>query len=362
MVLDILSKDSPVSDKSIRSRDSLTGLYSRTYFEQQLIALDKEECVPLSVIIADVNGLRLLNNACGLQEGDELLQRISTALVRTSRKEDIVARWGGDEFAILCPRCSASHIQEVAMRINRACSTAVETRPLRLTISLGYATKTKAAESYAKFIRTAENRMYRQKLMEPTSSHSSVVSTLLHSLRERDYETEEHVQRVKALCLQMGQALGLSEPQLNELALLSALHDIGKIGIPDNVLMKPSPLSEQEWQVMMQHPEIGCRIIGSSPELLPIADAILSHHERWDGTGYPRGLVGTQIPLISRILSIVDAYDAMTHTRPYKKALTPEQAIEEIRQGAGTQFDPRLVATFIETLIAINSEATADVS
>jgi HD-GYP domain-containing protein (c-di-GMP phosphodiesterase class II) len=187
-------------------------------------------------------------------------------------------------------------------------------------------------------------------LLEQSSAHSAIVSSIKATLFEKSHETEEHAQRLIALSKEVGIALNLSQAELDKLELLASLHDIGKVGVRDDILTKPDKLNEKEWIEIKRHPEIGYRIAMSSPELAPIAEGILCHHEWWNGKGYPQGLCGESIPLISRIVSVVDAYDAMTNDRPYRKALDQELAIEIIKQNAGSQFDPQIVKFFINTL------------
>ena len=222
-------------------------------------------------------------------------------------------------------------------------------------IALGTSTREDMSKTMEQMIKEAEDRMYRHKLLENKSSRSSYVSLLEKALFERNYETEEHAQRMRKMSVQMGKAIGLPSNKLDELNLLAALHDIGKIAIPDNILLKAGPLTEEEYETMKKHPEIGYRIAVLSPELAPIAEAVLTHHERWDGKGYPQGLKGEEIQVISRIISIVDTYDVMTHKRPYKDEVDEEVALNEIRRCAGTQFDPQLAQIFIE-LIENNSD------
>ena len=140
----------------------------------------------------------------------------------------------------------------------------------------------------------------------------------------------------------------MQQIELNELELLATLHDIGKVGISDQILNKPGKLTDDEWAQMKKHSEIGYRIAMASPELMPIADFILSHHERWDGHGYPQGLAGDKIPLASRILAVADAFDAMTEDRVYRKAMSTADALKEIEKNSGTQFDPEIVGTFLQ--------------
>ncbi|HSV32332.1 MAG TPA: HD-GYP domain-containing protein [Atribacteraceae bacterium] len=217
-----------------------------------------------------------------------------------------------------------------------------------LSLALGTAEKTAVSEDFPAIFRKAEDRMYRHKLAESRSARSAVLSALQETLREKSWETKEHAERVERLARRLGEAVGLCASDLDRLALLNTLHDIGKITLPDAVLRKPGPLSPEEWVLVRQHPETGYRIARSTDELAHIAEEILAHHERWDGSGYPRELAGEAIPLLSRLSAIVDAYDAMTNHRPYRETLRPDEALGELRRCAGTQLDPALVERFVD--------------
>jgi len=334
--------------------DVLTGLYNRTYFDEERNRLDTVHQLPLSVITGDINGLKLINDAFGHAEGDKLLYTIAKILKSCCREEDIVARTGGDEFSILLPQTDNNIASIIVGQIKKACeeyATKSDKEVYYTSISLGYATKIKDEEPLDKVLKIAEDLMYRRKLLEYKSLHSSIISSIKTTMFEKSNETEEHAERIVDLSKKMGQILGLNEENLIALELVSTLHDIGKISIDQNILTKPGKLSEEEWAEVKKHPEVGYRIAHTVPELRNIAEYILCHHERWDGKGYPQGLQGEDIPLLSRIISVVDSYDAMTQDRSYRKAMSQGAAITEIMKNAGTQFDPEIARIFVEKIL-----------
>lgn len=329
--------------------DKLTGLYNRAFFEEEIRRLDAERQLPLSLTMADVNGLKLVNDAFGHQEGDKLLAKIAQILRDFCRKEDIVARWGGDEFAIILPGTGENAAIEACDRIRKACGEA-DDEPIQPSIALGVATKEKVTQDIQQVVREAEARMYRNKLVAGESARSSIIFSLEKKLIERNYEPEEHIQRLRQVAMQIGYTIRLSNGEMEELSRLASLHDIGKLAIKDGIVLKQGSLSAEEWEAIKKHPETGYRIAQSSNSTASIAKAILTHHERWDGGGYPLGLRGNEILLISRIFSVLDAYDVMTHDRLYRKAISHGKALDELRRCSGTQFDPELVEIFTEML------------
>jgi diguanylate cyclase (GGDEF)-like protein/PAS domain S-box-containing protein len=331
--------------------DYLTGLYNRTYFEEKVKGFTNQD-LPISVIMGDVNGLKLTNDVYGHVAGDMLLKKIAEILISCSHENDIIARLSGDEFCILMPNTKECVAKETCDLIYQKCEEFSSGMQVvsRFSISLGIATKKTSKDTLDEVIKTAENLMYKRKLFESKSHHSSILSSIMLTLYEKSNETEEHAHRLIGHSRAIGERLKLSEGHMNDIELLSMLHDIGKIGIDDSILTKPTELNSDELREMRSHPEIGFRIAQASPELSHIANSILSHHERWDGTGYPQGLSGKKIPLLSRILAVVDAYDAMTQDRVYRKAMTKVEICKEIENNAGTQFDPEIARIFLQYL------------
>lgn len=329
--------------------DKLTGLYNRAYLEEKAKELDDAQDLPLSIIIGDVNGLKMVNDAFGHISGDLMLQKVARILSANCRKSDLIARWGGDEFVIMLPNSSEETARRVCAKVYQAC-TQLKEFPAQVSIALGTATKTLPEQSMEDMFKEAEDLMYRNKMLENRSARSSFLNSLEQTLWVRSHETQEHTVRLRHLVIALGQFLGLTPDLMNNLTLLAALHDIGKIAIPNNILDKDEPLTPEEWEIMKKHPEIGYRIAAANPELAHIADAILHHHERWDGQGYPLGSKGQEIPLISRILAIADSYDVMITGRPYQPGISSEEALQEIISCAGTQFDPELTLIFIDLI------------
>ncbi|AKL94520.1 sensory box protein [Clostridium aceticum] len=335
--------------KFLTFHDALTGLYNRTYFQEELKRYDVPRQLPLSVIIGDINGLKLANDVFGHNEGDKLLIRIAEKLKQSCRVEDLIARWGGDEFVILLPKTNEEEAKTICQRITNFCKQETDCL-VKTSIALGYSTKVQESQDIQRLLKEAEDKMYKNKLISSKRAHELIISSLKESLIEKTHETKEHIEEIKENLLLVGSFMSLSLKLLSELALLAEFHDIGKIAIPKEILNKTTALTEKEREIIKQHPVTGYRIASSSRNLMPIAEAILLHHEWWDGSGYPLGVKREEIPITARLLAIVEAYYVMLHGRIYKKPLKPEEALQEIRDYAGRQFDPALVNVFIEVI------------
>jgi diguanylate cyclase (GGDEF)-like protein/PAS domain S-box-containing protein/putative nucleotidyltransferase with HDIG domain len=334
--------------------DVMTGLYNRNYMDHEIMRMKAENRLPVSFIMCDVDGLMLINDAFGREEGDALLKEVSSILKGCCRERDIIARVGGDEFLILLPETDNSKVYEVYQCIKNKCDER-NTHPhggIHYTsVSLGYATKTQEDELLSNVIKTAAGHMYTRKLLAQKSLHSAVLTSIKATLFEKSNETEEHVERMAVHAVALGKEMGLRGAELDELELGALLHDIGKIRVDLSILKKPGKLDEKEWEEIRKHPETGYRIAQSVSEMQNVSEIILCHHERWDGTGYPQQLKEEEIPLLARIISVVDAYDAMTDERGYQRVLSSQEAVAEILHCAGSQFDPRVASTFVEKIL-----------
>ena len=336
--------------KYLSFRDSLSGLYNRRYFEEEMRRMDKRRHGSVGLIILDVDGLKLVNDMFGHDSGDLLLSNVAKLLKSCFRDQDIVARIGGDEYAILLHDADREAVEIACARVKtRISHENVDNHHPPLSLSIGFAVSDDPKVPMRELFKQADSNMYREKLSRGQNVREAIIQTMMKLLEERDFITEGHADRMQNIVMDLGLKYGLPEEKLDDLRLFAQFHDVGKIGIPNTILQKPARLTREEMQEMQCHSEIGHRIARSSPDLLPIAELILKHHEWWNGKGYPLGLAGEEIPIECRILAIADAYDAMTSDRPYRKAIGHEAAFAELKRCAGTQFDPELVNLFIET-------------
>lgn len=329
--------------------DMLTGLYNRYSFEEKMKELNHEKYHPLGIIMGDVNGLRIINDTFGHLEGDTLLKEIAKVLKDSCSEKGHVFRWGGDEFMILVPKCDESNCEKIMKKIINNCNKS-NYDYMQLSVALGETVRYTPDDNIYDYIKKVEDKLYRQKLLQSKSVRSSILESYRKLLKAKNTDTNRHTIRVVEYATEIGKKMNLKTSDLDELILSAELHDIGKIGIPEDILLKPSKLNDEEFEIMKSHVEKGYRIVNSLGELGSVAKNVLTHHEKWDGSGYPLGLKKEEIPLLSRIIAVADSYDAMVHEREYKKAMKKEDAIKELRRCSGTQFDPEIVDIFINSI------------
>jgi diguanylate cyclase (GGDEF)-like protein/putative nucleotidyltransferase with HDIG domain len=355
-----------------RSRiDELTGLFNRRHFEERLkeeIGRHSRYGDVFSIFMLDLDNFKTYNDIYGHPAGDILLGQVGKIVKNSVRNSDQAFRYGGDEFVVILPQTALDDAYVVAERVRKQIAGEMEEKGIAVTCSIGLAsypsdgvisgelvTVADTALYYAK--RTGGNRLYLSSkiLSEPLAEAGiyarrnglSAVYALVSTVEARDSYTYGHSRKVNSYAVALAEAIGLSPDDVSKVSTAALLHDIGKIGIPDKVLNKKGKLSREDWEAIKSHPRLGANIVGNIPNLVPCVSIILYHHERWDGSGYPEGLKGEQIPIEARILAIADSFQAMTSARPYRPALSLEEVLRELRQGAGGQFDPKLVKVFI---------------
>jgi len=337
--------------KYLSYHDQLTDLYNRRFFEEELARLDTPENLPISFLYADVNGLKFINDAFGHLSGDQMIVAVAKVLKETCHG-GIISRIGGDEFIVILPKADHKSVEKLANRIQEKVSQ-IKVNNLDLNISMGWDTKGSEIESAMIAIKNAEDSMYQKKLLSSNSKSNVVIQTILNTLLLKNPREKAHSQRVGLLCKMIGRAYNLKDDQIKELETAGELHDIGKIILDEAILNQSGKLTEFEMAQIRKHPETGYRLLGNSNEFYKISKFVLDHHERWDGTGYPKGLKGEDIHWEARVISIADSYDAMTSERPYKKAFSEREAVEEIKKYAGVQFDPDISIVFVEKVLGV---------
>ncbi|MDW7667944.1 MAG: diguanylate cyclase [Bacillota bacterium] len=333
----------------ISTHDSLTDLYNRRYFEDQLKGIDVKENLPISVIIGDVNSLKQTNDIFGHRAGDRLLKEVAKSIRKVCRDEDIVARIGGDEFGIILANTDELGTEKVIERINESLSE-VKIEAIKATISLGYNIKTKEIEDISRILEDAEDDMYKKKTLTRDSVNEELINTIVDTLHNKSVREKTHSENVGKLAKEMGEKLNLDTSEVLKLENVGYVHDIGKIVLRDELLNKLKDLTLEEKEKFQQHPLVGYRILNLFDHTLSLAEIVLSHHENFDGSGYPEEIKGEEIPYMSRIIRIVESFDSMTNEYSYKP-FTEEEALKEMKNNSGKLYDTELLNTFINKVI-----------
>lgn len=329
--------------------DQTTGLYNRHYYEMSINKYDVEENYPLTLIKIDINGMKLINDAFGYEMGDTLVKRVVSLIKPIVYNSDMFCRFGGSDFIILYTKVQKPYIDIIMAQINHI-MTNETIQNIKVSVSSAYAMKNKSDEDLNSVLKKAEMRLSREKLIDTSSMLSRTIEIIMNSLYEKNSREMEHSKRVSYWCEKIAQRMNLDSHIVSKLRIAGLMHDIGKIGIPDSILDKPDRLTEEEFNLIRKHSEVGYRILSAANEFSEIADYILAHHERWDGMGYPKGLKGSDIPIYARIISVADSFDAMTSDRAYRKAMNINQAKQEIIKNSNVQFDPNVVKIFLEII------------
>jgi|AntAceMinimDraft_18_1070375.scaffolds.fasta_scaffold00496_11 diguanylate cyclase (GGDEF)-like protein/putative nucleotidyltransferase with HDIG domain len=327
--------------------DRLTGLKNRLFYEEELQRMDSLEDQSITIVLCDINKFKLVNDVLGSHIGDKLLKSFSIILRRACREKDILARIENDKFAFILTNADENRTVKMIDHIKSQ----IMNDPfnnLQISITFGFKTKHNNLESINDIFLEAENQLIEAKALEKPGLVKKTVILILKALFEDNNNERKHSKNVGNLCEYIGKSLELGASEIRDLKLAGIMHDIGKITIEPNILHKKGKLNRKEWLIIKSHAEAGYKILDSSSEFSNIAKIVLQHHEKWDGTGYPKGLKAEEILLPARIIAVAEAYDSLTTYKSYKKQLTKAEAFEEIRRCSGTQFDPKIVQVFDE--------------
>lgn len=327
--------------------DAMTGIYNRAFFQTELKRIDTKRNLPISVVMGDANGLKLTNDIFGHSSGDKLLRSIGDSFKKVCRSDDIIARIGGDEFVLLLPNTKEEDAKIIVNRIKEEILK-IESLPMKASISLGIATKTSAKEEIHAILEEAENQMYSDKTLNRNNINKNQLDNIIRLIHETYPREALHSKNVSELSELMGRKLNLSKDEIKKLKDAGFLHDIGKV-ILSKEIINNNILDEEGIKEYKLHSVVGYRILNSFDDTLDISSVALSHHEHWDGTGYPKGLKGNEIPLLSRIIAVAESYDSMTNILN-NNIKTKAEAIKKVKEQSGRKFDPEMVDILVKVI------------
>lgn len=340
--------------KYLANYDVLTGTFNRNHFEEFIKNLLPNS---YSVLVFDLDGLKLTNDAFGHYEGDKVIKLVATILKSIFNSSLFVGRIGGDEFVVITENTNENQVTEMVTNFENALIEYNTDNAIEVNVSKGGVSVNNNDLPFEKAFVKAENIMYRRKLNSRSSRKSKVLESILETLNAKTEETKEHSDRLRKFSVKTMKGLRMTRAsEVEDITLLARVHDIGKITIPDDILHKTGKLTSAEYEIVKKHCEAGYKITRNITDSDDVCNGVLFHHEHWDGTGYPQGLVGEEIPMFARIISVTDSYDAMTSDRVYQKRKSQEEAVAELIRCSGTQFDPKVVKSFLKTCLKIDME------
>ncbi len=334
--------------KYLSSHDSLTGLLNRRGYEDKSEQYDNPSFFPISIIFGDLNGLKLMNDVFGHAAGDMLIQKTAEVLNKVCQNENIIARVGGDEFIVLLPKTGADKTISIMEQIKSEMSNE-KVFDIKCSIAIGFDAKIDASQNIEAVMGNAEREMYKDKLLSKRNYSIDTIQSILKILYERDPREKEHTERVVALCKKMGKAMGLAEHEQKRLNDVGYIHGIGKIVLDEHILQK-EVLNEKEKYQLQQHPVVGYRILNLFDNTLDIANDVYAQNEKWDGTGIPKGLKGEEIPLISRVIALIEGYEEALLKNESSTGESKKLALKEIQKRSGKEFDPKLIELFLKLM------------
>ena len=341
--------------------DHLTGVYNRRYFDEEFARRNCAEEYPLALILGDVNGLKFYNDTYGHLAGDLALKNIAQRIQMNLHCGDVLARISGDEFAVIISKTNDADVRQYIDGLTRKLNYGLENdEEMSLTISFGYGIQRQKEDSLDTILKEAEAYMYNRKYFDSKSTRSKTINIIMETLFAKSEREKKHSERVSAYSEAIAKQMELHEQVIDRIRVAGLFHDIGKIGINESILNKNGKLKKNEWEKMKLHAAKGADILERTADYIDIAHVVLSHHEPYDGGGYPNGLKGEDIPLESRIIAVADSFDAMTNARPYRKAINTEDALAELKNCSGTQFDPRIVELFTQVVTGIPLRGTSE--
>ncbi len=340
------------------THDPMTNFLTRHVFEEKLDALIKDRKFPLALIMLDINGLKIINDAFGHERGDTVLRELSSIIANLKMNIVGISRWGSDEFIILIKNSTEKEVRASVQEIRDEIDLE---KHFNFSVSFGWVLHTTGPIKAKYLIQKAENHLHSNKILEAGSVRSNMIETMVQALHQAEPREEMHSQRVSVLCEKIGENMGLSEFELKKLRLAGLMHDIGKIAIDKEILQKSTELTGLEWREIKKHPELGFKILSTSTDTMEIATAVYAHHENWDGSGYPKGLREESIPIMARIIAVANAFDAMTSFTTYKDPISAKAAIKEIKECSGSQFDPKVVDAFLDFFDSDMDHYTRDI-